>query len=80
MFNAKQEDKGPTMDDVCPKLSRTQRLYGFFGCMCCGGLLSFFGWLMLIGAAKDRKKVSYFAVFYGLGQLTAISSTCFLSG
>jgi hypothetical protein len=79
MFQSK-EDKGPTMDDACPKMNRTQRLYGFFGCMILGALFSFFGWLMLIGASKDRKKVSYFAVFYGFGQIIAVCSTCFLSG
>jgi len=56
-------------------LTRTQRLYGFFGCMAIGFVLSLLGALMLfIGS------LATFAVLFALGTVISLTGTGFLIG
>lgn len=61
--------------EVCPKLSRTQRLYGFAGCLLFGVLIAGMGYLSLLA-----NKVPQFAVLYTLGNLVALGATIFFVG
>jgi len=56
-------------------LTRTQRLYGFIGCLAVGFVLSLVGTLMLITGL-----LSLFAVLYGIGQIISLVGTGFLIG
>ena len=62
----------------CPDLSWQQRLYGCFFCFLIGFCLevgSFFRFMQLIGGNPQPS-----AYMYTIGNLVAISGTCFLSG
>ncbi|KAG9014994.1 hypothetical protein FRB94_007066 [Tulasnella sp. JGI-2019a] len=56
-------------------LTRTQRLYGFFGCMAAGFVLSLVGALMLFVGS-----LALFAVLYGIGTIISLVGTGFLIG
>ncbi|XP_019880401.2 vesicle transport protein SFT2A [Aethina tumida] len=57
-------------------LSWSTRLKGFLACFIIGILLSFLGSFALFFA----KGINTFAVFYTLGNITSMASTCFLMG
>ena len=69
------DDVKDGMAEVCPKLSRTQRLYGFASCLSLGVLIAAMGYLSLLA-----NKVPQFAVFYTLGNLVALGATMFFVG
>ncbi|KAG8865307.1 hypothetical protein FRB96_000197, partial [Tulasnella sp. 330] len=56
-------------------LTRTQRLYGFFGCMALGFILSLLGSLLLLTGS-----LGLFAVLYGIGTIVSLVGTGFLVG
>lgn len=56
-------------------LSRTQRLYGFAGCLIAGFTLSLLGTIMLV-----LGQVTVFALLYALGAIISIIGTGFLIG
>ncbi|CAN0043743.1 unnamed protein product [Choristocarpus tenellus] len=58
------------MCDMCPKLSYTQRVWGFGFCLLLGYVLSFLSTFTLIGG--DLRS---FAVIYVLGSIIAIAAT-----
>jgi hypothetical protein len=58
-----------------PSLSYKQRWYAFCGCFVTGGLMSMLSSLSLI-----KGDIPGFAVFYTLGNIIAIASTCFFWG
>lgn len=73
-FFASSNDKD-VLDDVCPKLSYEQRLWGF--CICAG-----IGWFMSFCAFISffQGNLTTFAIVFTFGNMVAIMSTCFLSG
>ncbi|PCH38275.1 SFT2-domain-containing protein [Wolfiporia cocos MD-104 SS10] len=56
-------------------LTRTQRLYGFIGCLAIGFVLSLLGSIMLFFGALGS-----FAVLYALGTVVSLLGTGFLIG
>jgi len=56
-------------------LTRTQRLYGFVGCLVIGFVLSMLGSIMLFLA-----QLAGFAILYGMGTIVALLGTGFLIG
>jgi len=56
------------------RLSWSTRIKGFIVCFCLGVFFSILGMIML------WKKITLFAIFYSLGNVTALASTCFLMG
>eukprot|EP00794_Sanderia_malayensis_P000518 gene518-1167_t len=55
-------------------LSWSTRIKGFAICFCCGVLCSLLGTILL------WKSIKLFAVFYSIGNIAALASTCFLLG
>jgi len=69
------------MDDeesCFPKLTYSQRITGFIICLGVGFFLEIFAFIALIGLFKG--KPGPFAIFYSLGNVAALLSTCFLVG
>jgi len=56
-------------------LTRTQRLYGFVGCLAIGFILSLLGSALLF-----LGQLGSFAVLYGMGTLISLAGTGFLIG
>eukprot|EP00301_Raphidiophrys_heterophryoidea_P021573 c5963_g1_i1.p1 GENE.c5963_g1_i1~~c5963_g1_i1.p1 ORF type:complete len:182 (-),score=22.51 c5963_g1_i1:256-759(-) len=61
--------------NICPSLSRTQRLYGFAICLAIGIIITFVGWLTLLTG-----NIAAFAVLYTVGNIIALCSSGFLVG
>lgn len=61
----------PACAKCCPKLSYTQRLYGFVACATLGYLLSFVGTMVLVGGVNPQT-IKTFAVLYVLGNVSDI--------
>lgn len=57
----------------CLSLTRTQRVYGF-------GICFVMGWLVSILSTFSIGKPKEFAILYTIGNIIALSSTCFLMG
>ncbi|KAG8961467.1 hypothetical protein FRC03_005356 [Tulasnella sp. 419] len=56
-------------------LTRTQRIYGFVGCLAVGFVLSLVGTLMLLTGS-----LAIFATFYAIGTVISLVGTGFLIG
>ncbi|KAJ7394301.1 Vesicle transport protein SFT2B [Desmophyllum pertusum] len=69
-----QDDSLITEISDATSLSWSTRIKGFIICFCIGVFFSILGMIML------WKDIKLFAVFYSLGNVTALASTCFLMG
>lgn len=58
--------------DVCPKLTYTQRLIGFFSCTAFGYVLSILGTLTLFGGASPDN-IRTFVILYMIGNVRYLS-------
>jgi len=61
----------PACAKCCPKLSYTQRLYGFAACATLGYLLSFIGTMILVGGVNPAN-IKTFAILYVLGNVSTV--------
>ena len=64
------------MDEACT-LSYTTRIYGFIGCFCLGGIISFISLIFIADIANHPEK---FAICFTFGNLIGLSSSAFLVG
>eukprot|EP00298_Acanthocystis_sp_HF-20_P026970 c4829_g1_i1.p1 GENE.c4829_g1_i1~~c4829_g1_i1.p1 ORF type:complete len:168 (-),score=34.07 c4829_g1_i1:138-641(-) len=62
-------------NNLCPSLSKTQRLYGFCICFVVGIVISVIGYITLLTG-----NLTSFAVLYTFGNLVAIASSSFIAG
>lgn len=62
-------------DNLCPSLSFKQRLQGCLGCFVLGLCLSFLGFI-----SWWTGHMAQFGVFYTLGNITSVASSCFIIG
>lgn len=69
----------PACADCCPKLTYSQRLFGFVGCTALGYLMAFMGSMVLFGGFSDEK-IRTFIVLYIIGNIISLLATGFLSG
>ncbi|KAG8933756.1 hypothetical protein FRC01_007223 [Tulasnella sp. 417] len=56
-------------------LTRTQRIYGFVGCLAIGFILSFLGTMLLL-----LGMLASFAILYAMGTIISLVGTGFLIG
>jgi len=75
-ITGQEPDDGSLITEIsdATTLSWSTRIKGFIICFCIGVLLTILAMIMLW---RDLK---LFAVFYSLGNITALASTCFLMG
>lgn len=77
-----EEPEEPSLSDeiasLCPKLTYTQRLYGFCSCFFLGFLLSLGSFSNFIELLTGNPIP--FVVMYTLGNIVSLSATMFLSG
>lgn len=77
--NREEDEESGILAEVseATTLSRTTRIKGFFICFALGAIFSLLGTFFLMFGTVG---VRLFAVFYTLGNVVGISSTCFLMG
>ncbi|XP_068755199.1 vesicle transport protein SFT2B-like [Montipora capricornis] len=75
-ITGQEPDDGSLITEIsdATTLSWSTRIKGFIACFCIGVLFSLVGMIML------WRNIKLFAVFYTLGNVTALISTCFLMG